>query len=135
MTLLADTSGLLVLLDASHDLHSQVLTLAQKETITVPSSVLVEIDYLTTKYLGAEVARVFFEDILEGAYDFILVDMTDIKRGVEIMNQFKDADIGFVDASIVALAERYKLQRVLTLDKRHFSCFKPKGLGFLELLP
>ena len=33
------------------------------------------------------------------------------------------------------LAERYRVPRVLTLDRRHFSLFRPKGLTHLELLP
>ncbi len=43
--------------------------------------------------------------------------------------------IGIVDSSIVALAERYQIPRILTLDRRHFSLIQPKKLPYLELLP
>jgi predicted nucleic acid-binding protein len=66
---------------------------------------------------------------------FLAVDMTDIARAYEIMTIYADTPIGFVDASIVALAERYKIRQVLTLDRRHFAMFRPRGLGYLELLP
>jgi uncharacterized protein len=40
-----------------------------------------------------------------------------------------------VDAAVVAVAERLNIKRILTIDHRHFGLFKPKNLGFLELLP
>ena len=51
------------------------------------------------------------------------------------MDIYQDAEVGLTDASIVALAERYKIRRVLTLDRRHFGMFRPEGLEYLELLP
>ena len=51
------------------------------------------------------------------------------------MDTYADAEVGYVDASIVALAERYNLNRILTFDRRHFAMFRPKGLEYLELLP
>ena len=135
MSLLADTSGLLVLLDADHALHPQARTLAQAESIIVPSTVLAEVDFMVTRRLGAKTAHAFLEDIIMGSYDFLQVELTDLTRTEEVMRQYEDAEIGLVDASLVALAERYKLRRVLTLDKRHFGMFRPKGLEYLELLP
>ena len=77
----------------------------------------------------------FIADVVQGSYDFLQVDMNDIRRAHELMNTYADAEIGYVDASIVALAERYGLNRVLTFDRRHFAMFRPEGLGYLELLP
>ena len=135
MTLLADTNALLVLMDAQDSAYESVRRLAEKESIIVPASVLPEVDYLAGKYFGARVARTFIDDVIQGAYDFLQVDMSDIRRAYELMGTYADAEIGYVDASIVALAERYNLNRILTFDRRHFSMFRPKGLEYLELLP
>jgi predicted nucleic acid-binding protein len=43
--------------------------------------------------------------------------------------------VGFVDASIVVLAEKHRVRKVLTPDRRDFTRFRPRGLDYLELLP
>jgi predicted nucleic acid-binding protein len=43
--------------------------------------------------------------------------------------------VGFVDASIVVLAEKHRVREVLTPDRRDFTRFRPRGLDYLELLP
>lgn len=123
------------MLDADHELHLAVRALAQKEDIIVPTSVLCEVDFMASTRLGAETAQTFLEDVISGAYTSLNVNMSDMARALELMRQYHDARIGFVDATLVALAERHRIRRVLTLDKRHFSMFRPKGLGYLELLP
>jgi uncharacterized protein len=51
------------------------------------------------------------------------------------MDRYPDVPLGIADASVMALAERYKIQQILTLDRRHFSLVKPQGLPYFELLP
>jgi hypothetical protein len=42
------------------------------------------------------------------------------------MAKYSDAALGFVDASIVAVAERLKIKELLTTDRRHFSLIRPR---------
>lgn len=135
MSIIADTSGMLVLLDADHALHAPARALLERESVIVPSSVICEVDYMATTRLGVATAETFLEDLVSGAYDLMQVELADVQRALELMQGYGDAHIGFVDASIMALAERYHLSRILTLDRRHFSMFRPKGLTHLELLP
>lgn len=135
MTILADTSGLLVLLDADHALHPAARELMESEGLLVPSTVLPEVDYLAVKYLGVATARTFLKDVAEGAYDYLQVERTDIIRAQQLVAEYRDVYVGLVDASLVAIAERYRIRRIFTLDRRHFSMFRPKGLDYLELLP
>jgi uncharacterized protein len=93
------------------------------------------VDYMGTKYVGDHVVRKFFEDVLAGEYTYMTSDETDLRRAVEIMNQYPDVPLGIVDSSVMALAERHQIRRILTLDRKHFSLVKPKGLEFFELLP
>lgn len=101
----------------------------------IPSSILCEVDYMAATRLGVTTARVFLEDVTSGAYSLLQVELADIRRGLELMVQYEDAHIGFVDASVMALIERHRIARVLSLDWRHFGMFKPKGMNYLELLP
>jgi uncharacterized protein len=59
----------------------------------------------------------------------------DFPRIVELMRQYADNGIGFVDASVVAVAERLNVRTVLTLDRRHFGAIRPRHCTALEILP
>jgi hypothetical protein len=46
-----------------------------------------------------------------------------------------DADIGFVDAAVLAITERLREPKVATLDRRHFELLRPRYVRALQLLP
>lgn len=135
MTLIADTGGLLVLVDRGHELHLSAVGLVEEEELLVPVTVLPEFDYMVTKRFGTVYAQRFIKDVLSGYYGYLPLEVGDVERAGELMAQYGDAAVGFVDASVVALAERHRIRRVLTTDRRHFAMFRPKGLDYLELLP
>lgn len=60
---------------------------------------------------------------------------SDFKRIVEILTKYKEMNIGFVDASVVAIAERMKIKKLFTTDRRHFSKIKPVHCNYFDLLP
>jgi uncharacterized protein len=102
--------------------------------LLIPSTVLCEVDYFITKYLGDHVAKAFLEGVAKDR-DVVIFDALDLARVNAIRRWYDDLPLGFVDASIIALAERHGIQRVLTLDRRHFSAIKPNGLNHFVLLP
>lgn len=51
------------------------------------------------------------------------------------MRQYGDFPLGFVDASLVALAERLDARELLTTDRRHFSVVRPQHARQFTLLP
>ncbi len=134
-SVLADTSGIIALLNRKDCHHESVLKVIESEDIIIPSVILPEVDYLSTKYLGNLAFSVFMEDLLGGYFSYLSVETRDLQRALEIMNQYKDVYLGIVDSSIVSLAERYEIRKILTLDRRHFSLIKPKKINYFELLP
>jgi hypothetical protein len=132
---LADTSGLIALLDRDDRHYQAAIDVARANTLTVPSTVLPEVDYLVSKYLGEAVAQAFIQDLADGYFNYLTVELEDIRSALDVMTRYKGVPLGLVDASLVALAERYHLPSILTLDRRHFSLIKPRGLEYLELLP
>lgn len=132
MSLLLDTSGILVLLDRKHPLHPAAREVLQGQ-ILVPITVLPEVDHLGRKHLGPEPVERFLRGLLRGEGVLLPLGARELERSLELMALHPE--VGFVDASLVALAERYRVRRVLTLDRRHFGRFRPKGLGYLEVLP
>ncbi len=75
------------------------------------------------------------EDLFNGYFEYLSVNIDDLKRAYIIMQKYQDIYLGIVDTSIVALAEKYEIRKVLTLDRRHFSLIKPDKIEYLELLP
>jgi predicted nucleic acid-binding protein len=68
---------------------------------------------------------------------FQLIELTDrdLLQVAEILEQYQDSRIDFVDATVMAVAERYKITTVLTLDQRDFRLFRPKHCLSFEILP
>jgi uncharacterized protein len=132
---LADTSGIIALLDKSDHYHNSVLNIVSKEDILIPSIILPEVDYLATKYLGDKAFLNFLEDLFDGYFTYISVEVEDLKRASLIMQKYQDVYLGIVDSSVAALAERLRIRKILTLDRRHFCLIKPESIDYFELLP
>ena len=62
-------------------------------------------------------------------YSFIPIDVAlteqDVISVAEILDEYADSRIDFVDASIMAIAERYEIKKILTLDQRDFRLYRP----------
>jgi predicted nucleic acid-binding protein len=58
---------------------------------------------------------------------FRLEDLTlsDYRRISELLEEYADSGIDYVDAAVVALAERYHIQNIMTLDQRDFRRYRP----------
>ena len=51
------------------------------------------------------------------------------------MRPIRGPDIGFVDAAVFALVERFGESKVATLDRRHFGLLRPRHREWIDLLP
>lgn len=60
---------------------------------------------------------------------------TDLQRATDLYARYIDTRLDFVDASVIALAERLNIQTILTLDHRDFRLVKPAHCAYLTLLP
>ena len=62
---------------------------------------------------------------------------SDIVRALELDARFGRLNLGLVDGTVVAVAERRHVYRVLTMDRRDFSAIRvgPRLTRALELLP
>lgn len=132
---IADTSGIIAFLDRDDQYHSLAVNIIKNYQIFIPASVLPEVDYLATKYLGERVARTFLEDLADGYFAYLSINLEDISKATSIMERYKDLPLGFVDASLIVLAERLQIKRILTLDRRHFNLIQLERIDYLEILP
>ena len=137
MTLVLDTGPIYSSIDRSDPDHEAVVDMLRStprpHIVVVP--VLVEVDYWIRKLLDVSALDALVSDIVAGRYELAALDGDDLARVVELETQYADADIGFVDAAIVAMCERLDVRSVATFDHRHFGMVKPKHRRTLELLP
>jgi predicted nucleic acid-binding protein len=137
MALILDTGPLYASLDRSDAEHAACRSLIEEagEVRIIPSPVLVEVDYWIQKRLSPGALVAFLADISAGAYQVENLEESDYPRIRELCDTYADADIGFVDASVLAVTERLDEPKLATLDHRHFGLLRPRHISALHLLP
>ncbi|MEP7000450.1 MAG: PIN domain-containing protein [bacterium] len=137
MTVVADTGALYALIDASDAWHARVLAWwrSQSSGVVVPVSVLPEVCYLLQTRIGPAAELAFVQAVAEGEFTTEPIEQEDVARAAALMHKYIDLPLGFVDASVVAVAERLETREILTTDRRHFSVVRARHTRSLTLLP
>ena len=139
--IVADTGGLLRALARATDGRASFpeyeAVLVSASLIIVPGLVLAEVDYVLRENRAAMrklVAEVF--DV-GTRYEYERPLPSDIVRALEIDAKFKNLNLGLVDGTVAAVAERRQIYRILTTDRRDFGAVRigPRFARALELLP
>lgn len=94
-----------------------------------------EVDYWIHQRLHPGVLVALLDDIIAGAYSVEELHDDDYVRVRELCARYDDADIGFVDAAVLAVVERLREPKLATLDHRHFGTLRPRHIDSLILLP
>jgi len=135
MPLLVDTGPLYALADADDAWHDRVrdFLAEHEEMLLAPVTVLPEVAHLLRTRLGGMVERTFVASV--AAKEVVVEELRseDLDRTVELMDVY--SDIGFVDATVAAMAERLRLPAIVTTDRRHFGPIRPRHRAAFDLLP
>lgn len=134
---LLDTGFLFALADSNDGNHGRVLEAVQDFTgsLLLPIPVLPEICYLLASRLGHGAMRRFLQELAATDIGLESIDLADLERINELLDQYADSHLDFVDAALVTIAERSGVTRVLTLDRRDFGMIRPKHCDHFELIP
>ncbi len=136
MTALIDTGFLYATLDKDDKHHQRVTstlsTLA--DDLLLPTIVLVELTYLLQARLGHAAMRLFVQRLEHSPLQFEVITKADVARIYELIDQYSDMHLDFVDAAIVTMAERLNIRRILTVDG-DFRIVRPKHCDYFEVLP
>jgi uncharacterized protein len=137
MTLVCDTSGLIAFFDSSDAHHADVSAAVETDPgpFIVSPYVLAELDYLLATRRGVPAEMAALRELSGGAWDLPYYEAADLRRAVAIINQYQDQNVGLADASLVTLADRYRTDRLLTLDHRHFRVLRTQAGKAFTLLP
>ena len=126
--LVADTGGLLRALARKANGRAAFpdyeAALVEASAVIVPGAVLVEVDYFLRDERTA--MRRLVEELFDArtTYEFEPDRPADIVRALHIDAKFRELSLGLTDGIVAAVAERRRVWRVLTTDRRDFSAVR-----------
>lgn len=139
MIVVADTGAVYALIDASDSWHERVIAWWRRAgrvtTILLPVTILPEVAYLLGSRVGVAAEAAFVRAVADGEFTIESLDDEDLPRIADLMNAYRDLPLGFVDASVLAVAERLEARDLLTTDRRHFGVVRPRHARSLVLHP
>ena len=133
--ILVDAGPLVALIDAGDAYHQDcvVAVTAIREPMLTAWPVFTEAMYFLRGSVEAQDAlwEMFESEVLRIAD----LDRDDCARMRHLMRKYRDLPMDLADAALVALAERERIHRIFTIDRRDFSVYKPAGMRRFEIIP
>jgi uncharacterized protein len=120
--------------DADHE-RCAPLFQPRPDRRVLPAPVLVELDHLLGRELGADAFPALLDTIKAGELDVEDLTASDYERVGELMQTYADLEVGFADCAVLAVTERLGEPKLATLDHRHFGTMRPRHVDALEPLP
>lgn len=136
MAALVDTGFLLAVVSVADRAHDAcAMALENEERPLLPSVILTELAYMIIRDIGRPHFIQLMRSVLAGELEMVFLTQQDLARATDIMEQYADSKIDFVDCAIVALAERLNISRILTIDQRDFRMIRPSHIPAFKILP
>lgn len=133
-----DTGILLAAADAddrSHRDASAVLDERDTDELLLPTPVATEVAWMIGSRLGALTESTFVASVAAGEFRLTEPTTDDWARCAELIAAYADLGLGFVDATVIAVAERLNITTVATIDHRDFRVVRPRHVDAFELIP
>ncbi len=101
--------------------------------LVIPALCVAEVTYLLGRREGARAEATFLRGLEN--FDVEAPMPAEWSRVADLVKRYEKLRLGGTDASVVALAERFKTDIIITLDHRHFGTIRPKHSDAFRLLP
>jgi len=137
LSVLADTGALFALAEPADVWHERVVGwwTARPRDVLVPVTVIPEVTYLLATRIGPRAEQAFVRSLVDGELEVEPLVPSDLRRAADLLIAYADLLLGFVDASIIAMAERLEIVTLLTTDRKHFGVVRPRHVEALTLDP
>jgi len=133
---LTDTGFLFAVLDDSDELHESCAEIYRtKRNMYLPEAVLPELAFLLLRENKIQGLINFLRYVADGNLPVVSTELKDLERAAEILEKYADSNLDLVDCIIVAIAERLNIKKILTVERRHFSIFRPRHCDYFEIAP
>ena len=133
--MLVDAGPLVALLDQGDAYHFacvEALKTLRDPLVTVWPAFTEAMYLLGSSWPGQ---KALWSRLETGALMLAPLDEGDASRMRELMEKYRDLPMDLADASLVRVAEREDLTRIFTLDRRHFSVYRPGRRRRFGILP
>ncbi len=133
--MLVDAGPLVAMMNDDDDRHRDCVEVAKglREPLITVWPALAEAMHLLNFSWKAQDA--LWEMCEMGDCRLVALDAADMKRMRELMAKYRDRNMDLADAALVRVAEREKLNRIFTLDRKDFSVYRPGRWGRFHILP
>jgi len=91
--------------------------------------------YLLATRRGVQAERSALAELSGGGWELPAIEAGDLRDIRTVIERYQDQDIDVADASLVILADRYRTDRLLTLDRRHFRVVRTNTGAPFTVLP
>ena len=134
-SVIVDTGVIVGFLDEKDDAHQICVEFfaAYSGILILPETVFAEVCGMLRKDPDLEID--FVNAVAAGSFKIESFKPGDTRRISELVTQYRGFPLGGVDASIIAISERLKINEIATIDYRHFRAVKPNHVKAFRLLP
>jgi len=124
--ILVDTGPLVALFDPADAAHRRCVRVLKgiEEPLATTTPVLTEAFHLLRPYSTG--ARRLMDFISAGGLFVWFFEAPILDRAFELMLQYADTPMDFADSSLVAIAEKEKIRRIFTIDRKDFAAYRVK---------
>jgi len=134
--ILVDTGVFVSAADRDEPRHVECAALLRsRPELVVAEPVVAETAWMIESRLGPTAESRFLRAVIQIPFTIIALQREDYLRAISLIETYEDLGLGFVDASIVALAERTGSTKIATLNRRDFAVVRPAHTDGFQLLP
>lgn len=135
--IIVDTSALLAMHDPREKSHLELRKIAQskKQELIVSPYVVAEFDYMISKANSSEFSLRALNNLLIAPFELVQLTTVDFIAATDVIAKYQDLRIGITDASLIALSARFGTNKIMTLDRRHFSAMKLLSGKPVQIIP
>lgn len=134
--LLVDTGVFVSVADRNEPRHVDCVELFRsRRDLAVCASVIPEAAWLIETRLGPTAEARFLTLVTSDRFTVVDLTRPDYQRTIDLITAYADLGLGFVDASIIAVAERFTVTTIATHNHRDFAVVRPAHCDAFELLP
>jgi hypothetical protein len=132
---LLDTGFIVALVNADDPDHERCVAVWRdlRAQLFSVDGVLVECAHLLRRTRGGPQAAMCL--IEEAGVELVSIGEIGHKRPLVLMSKYADVPMDFVDALLVAMAEKHAIREALTLDRRGFNAYRVNGRERFCVLP
>ncbi len=115
-TILIDTGPLTALFDKDDKFHRKIVEFIKdkKFRFVTTTAALTEVTHLLDFSVEAQIN--FFQWILNNGVTIEEVGISDIARIIELTKKYSDQPMDFADATLVVVAERTGIKKIISID-------------------